>query len=123
MNRTYASEDDRKTKLFESWNAHLKKIHEQFSDHNFEQLYEGTATVSELSTNFMGLHLDDGRKLRYISISPEIKEHSSRLDLIYLLIGQRDGRWWPLEVTSIGSVVEYMSGKVHFTFNPELMAN
>ncbi len=122
MNRTFASEDLRKEGLFDSWIEYLRNYHSQNIEHGFEEFYEGTAVVSGLSKNRMDLHLDDGRKLRNIPISPAIRRNSARLDMIFIVLGFSQGNWWPLDVISIGSIVGEQIG-AHVTFNPLHLAN
>ena len=119
MNKTFANEDSRKNKLFEAWNKHLQNIHHQFPQNSFNEVYEGIVTVSELSKSYLGVHLDDGRKLLHIQIDPHVSAHSSCLDLIYIVLGKRNEKWWPLEVVSIGSTLG--EKEAHLTFNPQLI--
>jgi hypothetical protein len=127
MNRTFESEDKRKGQLFSLWIEYLRVVHRQFGEYEFEDVYEGVATVSDLSKNRIGFCLADGRKLRNIPITPQISQRTSRLDHMYIVIGLSNGKWWPLDVISIGSIVGDCNleggGKgVHMTFNPEYLA-
>lgn len=116
--RTLASEDTRKAKLFTAWISYLNNLHAQFQDETFEEFYEGMATVSELSKDRIGLRLEDDRTLRHISIVPEISAQSCRLDQIYVVLGRRGAKWWPLDVISIGSVLGGRLDKAHISYNP-----
>lgn len=119
MKRTFATEDERKTKLFESWIFYLTAIHRQFVG-AFEEIYEGLVTVSDLSKNRIGFHLEDGRKLRHIPISPDINANTCRLDCMYVVLGRKKDRWWPLDVISIGSIIGSEPEGLHMTINPLL---
>jgi hypothetical protein len=118
MNRTFKSEDARKNKLFEAWIAHLTEFHSRFKGDEFDEIYEGIAVVSDLSKNRIGLDLDDGRKIRDVPISPQVSSESCRLDSMYVVLGLKDGKWWTLDVISIGSVLNCKKGGAHVTFNP-----
>ena len=121
MNRTFASEDKRKTKLFEGWIEYLTKIHFQFEENEFEEIYEGVAVVSDLSKSRIGFHLENGKKIRHIPISQEISCDSSRLDSMYIVLGLKNGKWWPLDVISIGSIIPGKPDIGHITYNPLYM--
>jgi hypothetical protein len=118
MKRTFESENIRKTKLFDAWIEYLRTIHSEFGEVASEEIYEGLATVSDLSRNRIGFHLDDDRKLRHIPIAPAISEQSCRLDTMFVTLGLREGRWWPLDVISIGSVIFGRRNEGHITYNP-----
>jgi hypothetical protein len=118
MERTFATEDDRKTELFKAWIEYLSSLHSPTDDDKFEEIFEGLATVSDLSKNRLGLHLEDGRKLRHIHITPEIGRQSCRLDSMYLALGLRDGQWRALNIISVASLIFGNPQKVHITFNP-----
>lgn len=118
MNRTLKTEDVRKNKLFEAWIKYLTAVHEKFKLDNFEEIYEGIATVSEISKNRVGLHLRDERKLRHIPISTEIGNYSCRLDSMYVVLGLLEDRWHVIDVISIGSICGTQLNEVHLTFNP-----
>lgn len=119
MNRTFFSEDARKTQLFEEWNAYLRDGLPHFAGTGFDEIYEGTAVVSEVSKNFIGLHLNDGRKLRNVPINPGISLQSVCLDVMMIVLGKRGGKWWPLHLVSVGSKIS--AKEFHITVNPLLM--
>ncbi|MBX3021427.1 MAG: hypothetical protein KF799_07080 [Bdellovibrionales bacterium] len=118
MNRTLTSEDNRKTVLFDAWIAYLMKVHLEFDDSQIDEIYEGTAVISDLTKNTIGFHLEDGRKLRHVPIDPDISKHSCRLDMMYVILGRRNNRWWPLDVLSIGSTLLGKQSAAHITYNP-----
>ncbi len=118
MKRTFASEDERKNKLFECWITYLKGVHTKTNLEKFDEIYEGLAYISDLSKNRLGLHLDDGRKLRHIPISQEISELSVRLDAVYIILGKISDKWCPLDIISIGSTIELEPAQFHMTLNP-----
>lgn len=130
MNRPFENEDKRKEQLFSAWIEYLRVVHKQmaqFGDREFEDLYEGVATVADLSKNRIGFNLADGRKVRHIPITPQISQRTSHLDHMYIAIGLSNGKWWPLDVISIGSIIGDCNvqggGKgVHMTFNPLYVA-
>lgn len=120
MNRTFASEDERKTKLFDAWNSLLFEAWQRDPNEEFEEVYEGPATVSEISKNFIGLHLDDGRKLRDVVVNEPITRQSMRLDVMIIVLGKKQDKWWPLQLMSVGSVISRR--EFHVTINPLLIA-
>jgi hypothetical protein len=121
MKRTFLTEDSRKTKLFEAWNQYLQQTCLELEGEIFDEIYEGSAMVSDISKNRIGFHLKDGRKLRHIPITPEISESSSRLDHAFLTLGRREGSWRVLFVVSIGSIIPGKRGGAHITVNPLLV--
>ncbi len=118
MERTFASEDKRKDQLFKAWNEYLRNVHVRASQIDFEEVYEGSAFVSGVTKNTLSLRLENGQKLRHLGINPEISAHSARLDGVFMTLGLAQGKWWPLNVVSIFSLVNYERGEVHVTLNP-----
>lgn len=57
--RTFFTEDKRKDQLFLAWIEYLKELHAQFEGIEFDDFYEGTATISAVHENYMHLDLDD----------------------------------------------------------------
>lgn len=120
MKRTLMSENTRKEQLFSALNEYLQKSYPQLSQIYLEEVYEGMATVSGLSKNRINLYLENGRKIKDIPIDSQISVLSSRLDLMYVFLGRNRGKWWLLEVVSIGSVIGDNMSEAHVTFNPIL---
>lgn len=119
--RTFATEDKRKTKLFDAWIAYLVETHAGFGDLddcNFEAKYEGIVDIVRISKKNMDLKLEDGRTLRHISINQKIFETSLKSDSMYVILGLLEGKWRVLDIISIGSIINPKKGEVHFTFNP-----
>ncbi len=118
MKRTFPSEHSRKDQLFAAWIEYLHQVHAKFEIGRFDEIYEGLATVSDLTPNRMRLNLHEGTKVRDISIQPKISYHTQRQDVVFIVIGLHKGIWWPLDVISIGSFVSSKGDEVHITFNP-----
>ncbi len=123
MNRTFATEDQRKTMLFQKWINYLKQLCFRFEGIEFDDIYEGMATVTDLSKSRMGLHLQDGRKIKHVSITPQIGLFSLHLDLMFIVLGLKDGKWWPIDVISIGSIISGKPEGAHITMNPMYVMN
>lgn len=127
MNRTFASEDKRKTKLFEAWNEYLQTNPLPIErGGKFEELFEGIVKVSDISPNFLNIQLEDECKVEPLPINIKISFHSLRHDEMYMVLGlTKDKKWWPLDITSIGSIFDqnHNNAKVHMTVNPLLMEN
>jgi hypothetical protein len=122
MDRTFATEDDRKTKLFEAWNEHLSATHPKLRTMNFQEIFEGMVTVLGRSKDCLSLQLMDGRKLRKVQITPEISAQSEILDTMFVVLGRRERKWFFLHVLSVGSIIDMTTGKAHLTVNPLLVA-
>ncbi len=118
FDRTFVSEDTRKDKLFEAWNAYFEKTAPLFSKWEFEESYFGQAIVSELTKNRIGFHLDDGRKIRHIPVDSQVTASSSPLDNVFVVLGQYQKRWWVLDLISIRSLVNVETGQHHLSYNP-----
>ena len=125
MNPSFATEDERKDKLFHYWNKHLDENQVCNCPDQYDEFYEGMAMISEISKNSISLQLDDGTKVRFIFVTPEIKANSRRLDAMYLALGKRDGKWKILDVISIGSILDISTpkAKAHLSMNPLLIQN
>lgn len=117
-------ENDRKEKLFCAWGEYLDQLHLSEDIERpgaFAGLFEGLATISYTSKNSIGLHLDSGKKIRHLPVSPEISKHSRPLDILYIMIAQKGKRWVPIEVVSIGSHLVGTPTEMHVTFNPRMI--
>lgn len=126
MRRTFASEDKRKDALWEAWEAHLKTMRETFDSGRFgagpfDDIFEGQVHFSYIAKKSATARTESGKKLGQLVIDPQIKKLSSREDDLYIVAGKHRNKWWPLEVYSIGSIVNLEKGEVHFSFNPVLM--
>ena len=93
--RTFATEDDRKAKLFDAWIHYLSEIHNRLVGCDLDKKYEGAADISRISRQSMDLKLEDGRKLRNIPITPQIFEKSLKCDSMYVILGQHERQWLP----------------------------
>jgi hypothetical protein len=130
MKTTFSTEDSRKDRLFIAWNNHLNGVHNYLGRIRFEEIYEGSATVLGFSEKTLGLELEDGRKIHDLSISREISENSRQKDLMFVILGFRAGKWWPLDLISIASILNEDNGKpekeIHYSIDPRFskaMAN
>lgn len=125
MSRTFLSENERKNKLFESWNEYLDKLQSHFIGKQSEGFYEGSATISEVTINTFGVYLEDGTSIRHIPINSTISKSTCSLDSLYIALIKIESKWWPLEIISIGSFLNYHAlvskKEVHFSVNPRLM--
>lgn len=124
MKRTFKTEDRRKDKLWIAWNEHLAAIAKKFSPDGeefiFGKVYEGLAKIQSISENTMKLKVPNGEKACFIPITKDIMESSCIKDDIYIVIGKYQNRWWPLEVATIASFVNFKTGEFHFSINPEI---
>jgi hypothetical protein len=123
MKRTFENEDNRKNLLFEAWNEYSQEILGRPELKFFDEIYEGVGTVSDLSVNRIGFHLEDGRKIRHVQISSLISQHSVRMDQLYMILGRQNEKWWVLEIISMGSCFFEKDARMrlHFTVNPLLV--
>lgn len=125
MKRTFASEDKRKNKLFEAWNGYLQATPISLNQKdNFDELFEGIVTVTDVSANYLSVHLEDESNVHKIPINIKISFHSLRHDEMFMVLGlTKEGKWWPLDVTSIGSAFDHRHNTCnsHVTINPLLM--
>jgi hypothetical protein len=123
MERTVLSENKRKDSLFEAWIEYLDKTHFELYGQRVIELFEGMASVSELSKTRMTLRLEDGRRIRKIPITPKIATYLFPGDSIYLALGRRELQWRVMDVISIGSLISGSeSGEFHFSINPEYIS-
>lgn len=118
MNTTFAKEDARKNKLFEEWIKHLRAVYAKFQQKDFQKFYEGMAKFSELGENRFDLVLDGGKKIKALEVTPEICAHSRAEDSMYIMIGRRGDKYWPLDVISVGTLLGGTPCKMHVTYNP-----
>ena len=111
--RTFFTEDKRKDQLFLAWIEYLKELHAQFEGIEFDDFYEGTATISAVHENYMNLDLDDKRKLKGIPISSQVSKHSLPKDMAYVVLGRIKEKWFPLDVISIGTLIRTRKNDLH----------
>lgn len=121
MNEHFRSEDERKTKLFDGWNAHLDRFHQDHQGQDFRTTFEGMASVTEVTSERLHLELEDGRRIRGLIITPEVARYTKSGDRLYLVLGWMNQRWWVLNVVSVGSLREVDPAEFHLTFNPLYM--
>jgi hypothetical protein len=123
VEKNVSNEIERKEKLFDALNRYFEDNDEKLSQIFFEEVYDGLATVSDLSKNHIGFELENGKKLKQIPITPQISELSACDDLMYVLLGRNRGKWWLLDVMSIGSLMNANMSEAHLTFNPQYMGS
>lgn len=127
--RTFASEDDRKTKLFAAWTEYLCQMHTRYQYENgdpwnFEVIYEGSAHIQSKSKNQLNLHLESGERIRYLDVTTQISRLSCPMDMVFVVMGKHQEKWWPLDIISIGSFLDFKRDQFqnfHLTFNPNLI--
>jgi hypothetical protein len=126
MAKSFANEDNRKTKLFYAWNNYLRIVRVKFQLETkeaqcFDEIWEGLSNVANISENSLELTFEDKSKIKNLSVNPQVINLSYKGDTIYLIAGRLGKDWWPLEVVSVGSIINEAQGGFHFTINPELM--
>ena len=109
MERTFASESERKEKLFAAWDDLLAQYHKESLA--YDEVYEGLALVSHVAKNIIHLHLESGEIIKNLWVGPHVCEHISRMDDLYIVLGKRGAKWWPLEVLSIASPLNPDGGR------------
>ncbi len=122
MKKTFQSEDTRKDKLFDAWNGYLSEVIDpKFNllvkdPTQFDRTYEGLVTITRMTPIYMNLKLETGEKINQVPISEEIMESSDLEDTMYMVLGKKENKWWPLDLISIGSI--FAKDRVHLSFNP-----
>jgi hypothetical protein len=128
--RTFASEDQRKDKLFVAWIEYLDSVWDKVEADDtavlqFERTFEGLATVTGVNGDYLNLELETLEKIKRLPVSSEVCEHQRVGDILYLTLGISKGVYWPFDVTSIGSMVPAPDNKtgLHLTINPLVLAH
>ena len=123
MKRTFKTEDNRKDNIFAAWLRYSQVLDEKFGvaigeDHLFEEIFEGLADITELTRETISFKLDNGQKIKDLSIPESITQHLCPKDAIYVCLGKTDNEWWLLDIVSVGSFVNAKKGEFHLTLNP-----
>ncbi len=130
MSYTFFEEDHRKSGMFAILPPYLETVAQKFNYYDpvncrFTEFYEGIVTINHVAYDCMEMTLDDGSRIKNFELPLGIYELFRPGDLIFLVMGFFDNRWWPVEVVSMASQLfdptQSDLKKVHMTVNPLLM--
>ncbi len=119
MRNKFFAEDQRKTLLFNAWNSFFENSRLQAcTKQHFEEFYEGLAHVTDVTKNSMMVRLEEASTVCRFRITEQISDHSKAEDLIYLVAGRLGGKWLPLDIISVGTLIPGKESGFHLTINP-----
>lgn len=124
MDLSFRNEDQRKDRLWLAWNEQLDSNQKNFgetSDFEFESIYEGVIQINKITSHQLVVSLETKEEISNLVMSAQVKKDIKMEDNFYVVMGLHNGKWWPLNVFSIGSIISVAQGKMHFSVNPRMM--
>jgi len=118
MKRTFSSEDVRKDKLFDSWNEYLDCLQKNMDFGNCDETICDIAVVKEVFETEIVLRFEETHKTLKLFVPALVLKHCEKLDNINLTVARKGETWWPIDLITIGSIVQGKKSGIHFSVNP-----
>lgn len=120
MKRTFKSEDDRKTKVFNAWILCMRERTAGAWPDRFTEIYEGSGILIGRTKNKHIFELENGRKIRPVELDPRVSQHLESEDHFHFIVGRKERKWVIIEIQAVLSAVNGGPGQsgIHMTVNP-----